>query len=94
MRAWVLSVYDKKAVLYTFFRADAFLYKHPHLCGYGKKGNPLELSPPLAQELLYRVFLIGDAGGNIRLRFVVKPDGDPFIEFLDEEGKAVKRLEP
>jgi len=38
--------------------------------------------------------LLGDAEGNIRLRFVVKPDGEAFIEFLDKEGKVVKRLEP
>jgi len=38
--------------------------------------------------------LLGDAEGNIRLRIVVKPDGDAFIEFLDKEGKVAKRLEP
>lgn len=38
--------------------------------------------------------LLSDAEGNIRLRFVVKPDGEAFIEFLDEEEKVLKRLEP
>jgi len=38
--------------------------------------------------------LLGDAEGNIRLRFVVKSNGDAFIEFLDEEENVVKRLEP
>lgn len=38
--------------------------------------------------------LLSDAEGNIRLRFVVKPNGDAVIEFLDEEGNAVRRLEP
>lgn len=36
--------------------------------------------------------LLGDAQGNIRLRFVVKPEGAAFIEFLDEEQNVVKRL--
>jgi hypothetical protein len=38
--------------------------------------------------------LFGDAEGNIRLRFVVKPGGEAYIEFLDVEENVVKRLEP
>lgn len=38
--------------------------------------------------------LLGDAEGNIRLRFVVKPGGEAYIEFLDMEENVVKRLEP
>lgn len=38
--------------------------------------------------------LLGDAEGNIRLRFVVKPNGDAFIEFLDKKGNAVKSIKP
>jgi hypothetical protein len=38
--------------------------------------------------------LLSDAEGNIRLRFVVKPDGEAFIEFLDEDKNVTKSLEP
>ena len=38
--------------------------------------------------------LLGDAEGNIRLRFVVKPDGEAFIEFMDGDGNVIKRVEP
>jgi len=38
--------------------------------------------------------LLADAKGNIRLRFVVTPDGDAYIEFLDEDGNSVKLLKP
>jgi len=38
--------------------------------------------------------LLGDAEGNIRLRFVVQADGDAYIEFLDKNGNSLKRIEP
>lgn len=38
--------------------------------------------------------LLGDAEGNIRLRFVVKPGGAAYIEFLDADQNIVKRIEP
>lgn len=56
-------------------------------------GNPRRVAVQTNEENDAEL-LLGDAEGNIRLRFVVKPDGDSFIEFLDEEGNVVKRLEP
>lgn len=56
-------------------------------------GNPRRVAVQTNEENEAEL-LLGDAEGNIRLRFVVKPDGDAFIEFLDEEENVVKRLEP
>jgi hypothetical protein len=38
--------------------------------------------------------ILADSKGNIRLQLLVKPDGKAFIEFLDENGMVVKKLEP
>jgi len=54
-------------------------------------GNPRRVAVQTNEENEAEL-LLGDAEGNIRLRFVVKPDGDAVIEFLDEEGNAVRRL--
>jgi len=56
-------------------------------------GNPRRVAVQ-TNEADEAELLLGDAAGNTRLRFVVKPDGAAFIEFLDEEGSSVKRLEP
>lgn len=56
-------------------------------------GNPQRVAVQTNNENEAEL-LLGDAEGNIRLRFVVKPDGEAFIEFLDEEENVVKRLEP
>jgi len=56
-------------------------------------GNPRRVAVQTNEENDAEL-LLSDAEGNIRLRFVVKPDGDAFIEFLDEQQNVVKRLEP
>lgn len=56
-------------------------------------GNPRRVAVQTNEENEAEL-LLGDAMGNVRLRFVVKADGAAFIEFLDEEGNAVKRLNP
>jgi hypothetical protein len=56
-------------------------------------GNPRRIAVQTNEENEAEL-LLGDADGNIRLRFVVKPDGNAVIEFLDVEGNVVKSLEP
>lgn len=56
-------------------------------------GNPRRVAVQTNEENEAEL-LLGDAKGNIRLRFVVKSDGAAFIEFLDEGGNSLKRLTP
>jgi len=56
-------------------------------------GNPQRVAVQTNNENEAEL-LLGDADGNVRLRFVVKPDGGAFIEFLDENEEVVRRLEP
>ena len=56
-------------------------------------GNPQRVAVQTNNENEAEL-LLGDADGNVRLRFVVKADGNAFIEFLNEEGKLLKRIEP
>lgn len=39
-------------------------------------------------------FVLADAEGNVRLRFVVSAAGESFIEFSDSTSKVVKRITP
>ncbi|MTI87811.1 MAG: hypothetical protein FH748_07570 [Balneolaceae bacterium] len=55
-----------------------------------EKGNPLELSPPPAQELLYRVFLIGDAGGpSLDVQEPSLKLFESFLKEADERSAAI-----
>ncbi len=56
-------------------------------------GNPRRVAVQTNNENEAEL-LLGDADGNVRLRFVVKPNGEAFIEFLDEKENVVRRLEP
>ncbi|NBC02284.1 MAG: hypothetical protein GVY20_01120 [Bacteroidetes bacterium] len=56
-------------------------------------GNPRRVAVQTNEENEAEL-LLGDAEGNIRLRFVVTPEGDAYVDFLDENGNSVKRLEP
>lgn len=56
-------------------------------------GNPQRVAVQTNEDNEAELIL-GDALGNVRLRFVVKPSGEAFVEFLDEEGVPVKRIEP